>query len=112
MFERAKQRVADRKARQEDTKQQLRTAQDASPSPKTGPINVPNSIILFHYYASPVARRVVWYLNLKGIQYAECVSYYSLSLILLRTVTGVVLQSFPFITICIHSEIKSTYLHK
>jgi len=29
-------------------------------------------IILYHYSFSPYARRVVWYLNLRGIPYSEC----------------------------------------
>lgn len=33
---------------------------------------VPNDIILFHYNFSPFARRIVWYLKLRGIPYAEC----------------------------------------
>ncbi|KAG0652078.1 hypothetical protein D0Z07_1178 [Hyphodiscus hymeniophilus] len=32
-----------------------------------------NEIILFHYSYSPYARRVVWYLNLRGIAYTQCV---------------------------------------
>ncbi|KPI41644.1 uncharacterized protein AB675_8991 [Cyphellophora attinorum] len=31
-----------------------------------------NGIILYHYSYSPFARRVVWYLALRGIDYAEC----------------------------------------
>ena len=34
----------------------------------------PNGIVLWHYPFSPFARRVVWYLTLRGIEYAECVS--------------------------------------
>ena len=33
-----------------------------------------NGIVLYHYSFSPVARRVLWYLSLRGIDYAECVS--------------------------------------
>ncbi|APA11505.1 hypothetical protein SS1G_04914 [Sclerotinia sclerotiorum 1980 UF-70] len=29
-------------------------------------------IILYHYRSSPFAKRIVWYLNLRGIPYAEC----------------------------------------
>lgn len=32
-----------------------------------------NSIVLYHYSFSPYARRVLWYLALRGIDYAECV---------------------------------------
>ena len=31
-----------------------------------------NDIIIFHYEFSPFARRVIWYMNLRGIQYAQC----------------------------------------
>ena len=31
-----------------------------------------NGILLFHYEFSPFARRVVWYLSLRGIEYAQC----------------------------------------
>lgn len=31
-------------------------------------------IVLYHYPYSPYARRVAWYLSLRGIPYAECVS--------------------------------------
>ncbi|KAI1270575.1 glutathione S-transferase [Xylariaceae sp. FL1019] len=31
-------------------------------------------IVLYHYDLSPYARRLVWYLNLRRIQYSECVS--------------------------------------
>lgn len=31
-----------------------------------------NGIVLYHYSYSPFARRVVWYLALRGIDYAEC----------------------------------------
>lgn len=33
-----------------------------------------NGIVLYHYSFSPYARRVIWYLALRGIDYAECVS--------------------------------------
>ncbi len=33
-----------------------------------------NGIVLYHYSFSPFARRVLWYLSLRGIDYAECVS--------------------------------------
>lgn len=33
---------------------------------------MPNDLILFHYNSSPYARRVVWYLTLRGIPYAQC----------------------------------------
>lgn len=32
-------------------------------------------IVLYHYPFSPFGRRVVWYLNLRGIPYKECVRY-------------------------------------
>lgn len=32
-----------------------------------------NGIVLYHYSFSPYARRVIWYLALRGIDYAECV---------------------------------------
>ncbi|ETI23372.1 hypothetical protein G647_05173 [Cladophialophora carrionii CBS 160.54] len=31
-----------------------------------------NGVVLYHYSFSPVARRVLWYLSLRGIDYAEC----------------------------------------
>merc|ERR1712098_509555 len=31
-----------------------------------------NGIVLYHYSFSPYARRVIWYLALRGIDYAEC----------------------------------------
>lgn len=33
-----------------------------------------NDIVLFHYHISPLGWRVVAYLALRGIDYAECVS--------------------------------------
>jgi hypothetical protein len=33
----------------------------------------PNGIVLWHYPFSPFARRMVWYLQLRGLEYAECV---------------------------------------
>lgn len=33
-----------------------------------------NNLVLYHYSFSPYARRVLWYLSLRGIDYAECVS--------------------------------------
>ncbi|KAG8625169.1 hypothetical protein KVT40_006920 [Elsinoe batatas] len=33
---------------------------------------MPNDIILFHYPFSPYARRIVWYLTLRNIPYAQC----------------------------------------
>ncbi|KAG8525830.1 uncharacterized protein KY384_000590 [Bacidia gigantensis] len=35
-------------------------------------MSAPNDIILYHYQFSPFARRVTWYLTLRGIPYAEC----------------------------------------
>lgn len=32
---------------------------------------VPNGIVYFHYHASPYARRVAWYLALRGIPHAQ-----------------------------------------
>lgn len=32
-----------------------------------------NDIILFHYQFSPYAKRVIWYLTLRGIDYAQCI---------------------------------------
>lgn len=32
------------------------------------------NIILYHYPYSPYARRIVWYLSLRGIPYCQCVS--------------------------------------
>ncbi|KAL8762833.1 MAG: hypothetical protein Q9184_001219 [Pyrenodesmia sp. 2 TL-2023] len=31
-----------------------------------------NDIVLFHYSFSPFAKRIVWYLTLRGIEYAQC----------------------------------------
>lgn len=31
-------------------------------------------IVLYHYAASPYAKRIVWYLALRGIPYDQCVS--------------------------------------
>ena len=31
-----------------------------------------NDIVLFHYPFSPYARRITWYLNLRGIDFAQC----------------------------------------
>lgn len=31
-----------------------------------------NDIVFFHYQFSPFARKVIWYLTLRGIDYAEC----------------------------------------
>lgn len=31
-------------------------------------------IVLYHYAYSPFARRVVWYLHMRGIPYTQCVS--------------------------------------
>ncbi|KAF2086351.1 glutathione S-transferase [Saccharata proteae CBS 121410] len=36
--------------------------------------SAPNDIVLFHYPFSPYARRVIWYLQLRGIAYAQCAS--------------------------------------
>jgi glutathione S-transferase len=35
--------------------------------------DVPSDIILFHYTFSPFAKRIVWYLKLRNIPYAECI---------------------------------------
>lgn len=35
--------------------------------------DVPNGIILFQYPFSPFARRLIWYLTLRGIPYAQCI---------------------------------------
>ena len=32
-----------------------------------------DKIILFHYSYSPYARRITWYLALRGIPYSQCV---------------------------------------
>lgn len=32
-----------------------------------------NDIVLFHYQFSPYARRIIWYLTLRGIDYAQCI---------------------------------------
>lgn len=31
-------------------------------------------IILYHYDVSPYAKRIIWYLELRGIPYKQCVS--------------------------------------
>lgn len=36
-------------------------------------MEAPNGIIIFHYPFSPYARRVIRYLQLRGLAYAECV---------------------------------------
>ncbi|OCK79439.1 glutathione S-transferase [Lepidopterella palustris CBS 459.81] len=33
----------------------------------------PNNIVIFHYPYSPYARRVTWYLTLRGLEYAQCI---------------------------------------
>lgn len=33
---------------------------------------IPNDLIFYHYNASPYARRIVWYLQLRSIAFAEC----------------------------------------
>ncbi|KAL6718811.1 hypothetical protein ACLMJK_003045 [Lecanora helva] len=35
-------------------------------------MTAPNDIVFFHYPFSPFARRVIWYLALRGIDYAQC----------------------------------------
>ncbi|KAB2571259.1 hypothetical protein BFW01_g12678 [Lasiodiplodia theobromae] len=35
--------------------------------------SVPNEIVLFHYPFSPYARRITWYLQLRGIAFAQCI---------------------------------------
>ncbi|KAF2492900.1 hypothetical protein BU16DRAFT_93411 [Lophium mytilinum] len=35
-------------------------------------MSAPNNIVLFHYPFSPYARRVIWYLAIRGIEYAQC----------------------------------------
>jgi Glutathione S-transferase, N-terminal domain len=40
-----------------------------------------NGIVLYHYSFSPFARRVIWYLALRGIDYAQCVALSRRSLI-------------------------------
>jgi hypothetical protein len=32
-----------------------------------------NGIVVYHYSFSPFARRVLWYLALRGLDYAQCV---------------------------------------
>ena len=32
-----------------------------------------NDIVLFHYPFSPFAKRVIWYLTLRGIEYTQCI---------------------------------------
>jgi hypothetical protein len=34
---------------------------------------IPNDLVLYHYTYSPYARRIVWYLTLRGIDFAQCV---------------------------------------
>lgn len=34
--------------------------------------SAPNDLVLFHYQFSPYARRIVWYLRLRHIPYAQC----------------------------------------
>jgi len=35
--------------------------------------SAPNNIVHFHYPFSPYARRIIWYLQLRGIAHAQCV---------------------------------------
>ncbi|KAK7511890.1 glutathione S-transferase [Phyllosticta citriasiana] len=35
-------------------------------------MEAPNGLIIYHYPFSPYARRVIWYLQLRGLGYAEC----------------------------------------
>ncbi|KAF2648781.1 hypothetical protein K491DRAFT_231051 [Lophiostoma macrostomum CBS 122681] len=37
-----------------------------------------NGIILWHYPFSPFARRVIWYLQLRGLEYAECIQPFTM----------------------------------
>lgn len=68
MFEKAKERLAKKKAAE------AAAAAPGASSKSPAPVQAPNSIVLFHYPTSPIARRVVWYLKLRGLDYAECVS--------------------------------------
>jgi len=48
---------------------------DPSPQEVTmGSPSAPNGIVLFSYPSSPFGKRVSWYLQLRGIGYAICVS--------------------------------------
>lgn len=56
-------------------------------------VKVPNDIIVFQYPFSPYARRVLWYLELRGIPYAQCVSHFSLLfLLILRALNTLKIQ--------------------
>lgn len=35
-------------------------------------LKIPNDLVLYHYSFSPYARRIVWYLTLRKIPYAQC----------------------------------------
>jgi hypothetical protein len=48
----------------------LRISNDITMSPSTPQL----PIIFYHYPYSPYARRIVWYLRLRGFSYMECVS--------------------------------------
>ena len=45
-----------------------------APSTSNSSPNLP--IILYHYPYSPYARRITWYLQLRGIPYLQCVCFY------------------------------------
>jgi hypothetical protein len=38
-------------------------------------MSVPNDLCFFWYTYSPYARKVAWYLALRGLAYAQCVSF-------------------------------------
>ncbi|GAM82715.1 hypothetical protein ANO11243_006990 [Dothideomycetidae sp. 11243] len=62
------------------------------------PADVPNGIILYHYPFSPYARRIVWYMTLRKIEYAQCLQPPTLPRPDLATL-GVAYRRIPLLSI-------------